>query len=169
MIPASNSPVAHPIEYSADDLDVLLRHRLLRQPNGFKGFGGSPVDLTVAALEGPVDRRVASSPDLHVLLRHRPRSIPRGHGGALSFALRDAPRAPRGRRGAFPCDPLPEGERGGEPRLAIQARRYFFFLTLTFSSFESAAVQAAVSTTSARNSKVFLSFIVAEKFPVAVV
>src|SRR5262245_9465087 len=37
--------VLEALQVSADDLDVLLRHRLLRQPVGFEGFGAFVEDL----------------------------------------------------------------------------------------------------------------------------
>ena len=45
------------------------------------------------------------------------------------------------------------------------ALRWGFLLTLTFSLFDSAAVQAALSSTWARNSKVFFTFFFSEKLP----
>jgi hypothetical protein len=58
-------PIGRVVE-PTHDLDVLLRHRLLRQPCGFEGFDGAPKPGTarLLALDLAADEAVAAGPTL---------------------------------------------------------------------------------------------------------
>src|SRR2546423_522410 len=72
-------PAVGRVSCALEGIDVLLRHRLLRQPGGFEGF--LPVEVVV----DPDDLSVAHGADLRELkLRHRPATraptVLAGHG-----------------------------------------------------------------------------------------
>jgi hypothetical protein len=68
---------------------------------------------------------------------------------------------------ARPCETTAQSHarNAASGRIALRGGVQRRFFTLTFSLFDSAGVQAAVSTTWARNSNVFLTLFLSEKLP----